>query len=1005
MICPHCRAENADQALRCAGCGVAFSVLDDSETLGPGTPYTPPPEPARQTSESGSPGSSSSPGASWPSATGFPSLEPGSDLGERYRIESMLGEGGMGAVYKAYDRELDRVVALKLLRPGLMTDASALQRFKQELLLASKVSHKNILRIHDLGDVSGLKFISMAFVEGDDLHGVLRKSGRLPIDRAVEITRQLCGALEAAHAEGVVHRDLKPHNVLLDAAGNAYVSDFGLAKSLEAGAVGMTRAGEFLGTPRYMSPEQVEGGKLDHRSDLYSLGLILYEMVTGEVPFTSDSTLALMYQRVKQKPKDPRKLAPDIPDYLARIILRCLEKDPEKRYQNAREILNALDEPRTGASRTGVRSGSVQITLQVPTTRKWQVILGAAALLLAGSLAVPQVRHFLFGGGASEEAAGQKPVTLLIADFKNTTGDSLFDGTLEPAFQVAVEGASFISCYNRVDARKRAEQLQAGTAGLDESAARLVAVREGIPVVVLGTIRGQGDGYRLKVDVLDAVKGSEISSFEADAAKKDVLAAVGKLAAKVRTGLGDSTPESMQLAAAETYTAASLEAAQQYAQAQQFQWAGKWDDAIERYRKAIELDPDMGRAYAGLAAVYSNTGRMTEAENYYKQAFSKIDRMSEREKFRTRGAYYLVFRNTDQAVEELRELVQKFPFDSAGRANLALAYFFRRDMTQALEEARKSVELNPKSVPQRNNLGLYAMYAGDFETATREQRAVLEMNPSFVRAYAGIALPQLAQGQVEQATETYRQMEKLSPWGASMAALGLADVALYEGRAMDAIAILEKGIPEDLKNKDTDGAATKLAVLGEAYALAGQAGKAAAAADRAVSASRSESILYWAAHTYIALSSEAKAERIAEELGRRLEPEPQATAKLIEAEVLLKRGKGPEALKVLQESRKLADSWLARLNSGRAYLEAGAFAEASSEFDACLKRRGEATAAFLDEVPTARLLPTVHYYLGRAQEGLGSAGAAESYKAFLAAKKNGAEDPLVADARRRLANR
>ena len=190
MICPHCRAENADEALRCVKCGVAFSVVDNSETLGPGSPYSPPPEPPRADSERGvtpSSGSASSfsAGASWPAAAGVPSLEPGSDLGDRYRIDALLGEGGMGAVYKAYDRELDRVVALKLLRPGLMTDASALQRFKQELLLASKISHKNILRIHDLADVRGLKFISMAFVEGDDLHCILRKTGRLPVERAV----------------------------------------------------------------------------------------------------------------------------------------------------------------------------------------------------------------------------------------------------------------------------------------------------------------------------------------------------------------------------------------------------------------------------------------------------------------------------------------------------------------------------------------------------------------------------------------------------------------------------------------------------------------------------------------------------------------------------------------------------------------------------------------------------------------------------------------------------
>jgi eukaryotic-like serine/threonine-protein kinase len=222
-------------------------------------------------------------------------LQPGAQLGTRYRLESVLGEGGMGKVFKAHDNDLDRTVALKLVRPDLVSDEQAMQRFKQELLLASRISHKNILRIHDLGDVSGVKFISMTYVEGEDLHERLARVGRLPVEQAVRIARQLCGALEAAHAEGVVHRDLKPRNVLIDQADNIYVSDFGLAKSLASDASSMTRAGEVLGTPRYMSPEQVESKPADNRSDIYALGVILFEMVTGEVPFGGESSVQVMY--------------------------------------------------------------------------------------------------------------------------------------------------------------------------------------------------------------------------------------------------------------------------------------------------------------------------------------------------------------------------------------------------------------------------------------------------------------------------------------------------------------------------------------------------------------------------------------------------------------------------------------------------------------------------------------------------------------------------------------
>jgi serine/threonine protein kinase/Tfp pilus assembly protein PilF len=925
-------------------------------------------------------------------------LEPGAMFGGRYRIESLLGEGGMGAVYKAYDAELDRLVALKLLRPGLMMDQEALQRLKQELLLASKISHKNILRIHDLGDAGGTKFISMAFVEGDDLHRLVRKQGRLPVERALRLMRQLCAALDAAHAEGVLHRDLKPQNILVDASDAAFVSDFGLAKSLDASTAGMTRAGELLGTPRYMSPEQVQGGKLDHRSDLYSLGLIFYEMLTGDVPFTGDSTLQLMFQRVKEKPKDPKLLNPDLPDYLSRVIMRCLERDPKKRYQNAREILADLE-----AHHATSGSTTVQITLPVSEERKKPFLIGlGVVVLLLLSLAIPQVRHAIFGRPEPAATEEHTPVKMLVADFENATGESIFDSTLEPAFSIAVEGASFINLYHRGEALRLAGELQPGASRLNEGAARLVAVREGISAITFGAIRKDGGKYRLELQVIDGITGNPLFKDETTADNKEaVLKAVSKLAAHVRTALGDATPESLQLAAAETFTSSSLEAAQQFAQGQKMQHAGKYDEALPRFLKATELDPDLGRAYAAIATIHANEGRMSEADKFFKMAFSKIDRMSDREKYRTRGLYYLFFRNPDKAIEELDQLVTKFPSDSAGWTNLALAHSFRRDFPRALEVGKRALELNPKDVIDRSNVGIYAMYAGDFEEAIREQRAVLETNPAFVKSYLSLGLSQLGLGQAVEAKATYEKLAKQDP----TAYLALGDLALFEGRAADATSALEQGVAEDLKNKDNDNAASKLVVLGEAYLQAGQQAKAVAAVDRALGLSKQDAVLFWGARVYLAAGREPKALAIAQELGQRLEPEPQAFGKLIEGEVQLKRGKTREALALFADSRKLTDTWLARFDLGRAYLEAASFPEAYNELETCVKRRGEATALFLDEVPSYRIFPPVYYYLGRAQEGLKSPAAAESYKKFLALKKDGAGDPLVADARRRLGNR
>jgi tetratricopeptide (TPR) repeat protein len=626
---------------------------------------------------------------------------------------------------------------------------------------------------------------------------------------------------------------------------------------------------------------------------------------------------------------------------------------------------------------------------------KW-IAAAAAVLLLVATQIVVQRTH--------KTPIQHPPVSVLVADFKNDTADPVFDGALEPALGTALEGASFITGYSRAQAHKVAAQLQPGATILNEPLARLVATRENVNVVVSGSISHRADAYDIQVKAIDPTSGKSLVIVKDTTNKQDALLAVGKLAARVRKALGDKTPESTQLAAAESFTTGSLEAAREYADAQTSLWTGKMDDAIQHYLKAVQLDPNMGRAYTGLAVVYLNKKQPQEAKKYFELALSKIDRMSDREKFRTRGVYYASLGNTEKAIEELTQLVEQYPSDSAGMANLALSYFFRRDMRRALETGQRAVEISPKNVIQRNNVGLYAMYAGHFDAAIREQQIVLQMNPSFALAYVGTALPQLAQMQSAEAKQTYHRLEQLGPQEASQAAMGLADVALYEGRASDAIQILDKGIAADLKNKNLDGAATKYAALGQAHMLQGHTAKASTAADKAVASGPSNGNLFWAARLYLGANDEKKALSLVRRLAAQLEPDPQAYAKLLEGEVALKRHKSQDALKLFQEARKTADTWLGRFDLGRAYLEAGAFAEADSEFEVCLKRRGEATALFLDEVPTYHFFPPVYYYLGRAQEGLKSPAASDSYKTFLSLKDKSDHDPLVAEARRHLAS-
>ncbi len=979
MICPKCQTPNPEPAKNCLYCGVGFADAQPAEE----------PHPAELTSvpTMGSPASFKQ----WASQSqrGVASivLPAGLEIGHRYRVKSLLGMGGMGAVYLVHDKELDRDVALKLIRSEIADDADALGRFKREIQLSSRVTHPNVLRVFDLGETDGIKFLTMQFVDGRDLSSILKKQGKLPTERLLRVFRQTAEGLKAAHDQGVTHRDLKPQNIMLDASDRVYVTDFGLAKSAEQS--GMTQTGAVLGTPFYMSPEQVKGEPVGPQSDIYALGVILYQMAAGVVPFGGATPFEVMIQRIQRPPKPVRELNPELPVYLQKIIERCLAVDLGLRYQNVQQILEDLD---AESFRTTIRYR----TMSRPWLRPAAAALAVALLLAAGGV-------WVYQKGRSEKRLARETQSVLVADFANHAGDPVFDGTLEPAFTIALEGASFVSSYNRSAARKLAAQLSPGATGLDQTLARLVAVREGINVVTSGSIEKRGEGYEVSVRAIDAATGKTIVEDQENASGKDVvLASVARLAAQVRRALGDATPRSTQLAAAETYTAGSLEAAHEYAVAQDLQWEGNWAEAIRRYRKALDLDPNLGRAYAGLAAVESNRGQRQAAEKNYKEALARIDRMSERERYRTRGGYYLLIRNPDNAIEEFNALVKQFPADTAGIANLAFAYFVKRDMSNALLWGRRAIEAYPKNVPQRNNFGLIAMYAGDFETGAREQKTVLQMNPQFVLAYVGLALSELGAGRPQEALATWNKLAGTGPAGASAAVAGLADLALTQGRLADARTILESAIEPDLAAKNSDEAARKLTTLAEANLESGQTARAVAAAERATGMSSELAVVVSAARVLIEAGEEKKALAAAGQLDARIEPDPQMYAGLLRGEAELERRNYREAITRLKEARRLADSWLVRYALGRAYLEAGSFAEADAEFDACVKRRGEAAAVYLDEVPTFRVFPPVYYYLGRAREGLKSPGAAEAFKTFLAFQ-TGEGGPLAADARRRLA--
>jgi tetratricopeptide (TPR) repeat protein len=925
------------------------------------------------------------------------SLAPGSMLGNRYQIMKILGEGGMGAVYQARDTELERTVALKVIRPELAGQPEILQRFKQELILARKITHRNVIRIFDLGEASGVKFITMEFIEGHDLKSELTKEKKLAPERAVGIMQQVCLALEAAHSEGVVHRDLKPQNIMLDNKGRASVMDFGIARSLEFG--GMTQTGSLIGTPEYMSPEQVRGEPADVRSDIFTLGIIFQELLTGVLPYQAETAMASMFKRTMERAASVHEVNPNVPPYLSYIVAKCLEIRPQDRYQSVKEIYDALEAWKSGAAKP-IQVFSLrwfQRALHYRTAIVSAGIATAVCVVVGAGLLAYRMKH-------PAAAAAHAPVSVLVADFTNQTGDPIFDGTLEPMFNVALEGASFINAFNRGNARKLAQALPHPSEKLDEQPARLVAINQGINAVVTGELSLRGDKYSITAEALDAVSGNVIAKTEITADNKDaVLLTIPKLAAPIRKALGDTTPESVQVQeSAGAFSSVSLEAVHENGIGIEQQFAGNMEEAFKTFSKAAELDPNFARAYSGMAATAGNLGRDQDAEKYIKLAMEHVDRMTERERYRIRGLYYARTENWDKCIEEYSALVKLYPADNIGQRNLASCYVFSRNMARGTEEARKAVDLAPKDVASRMNYALDACYSEDFQTCEREGQEVQKLNPSYDEGYLVLGYAQLGQGQLPQAEEIYRKLALIGGRGPSLAALGVANLALYQGRYKEAVQILQKNAASDAAAKEPDRAANDFAMLSNAELLRGEKQQAVDAAEQALASSPSAKIKFLAARTFVEVVETAKAQKLSDALGAELQAEPQSYAKMIQGEIALKQHDTQKALQLLNDAKKLADIWIVHLDLGRAYLDAGAFAEADSEFDTCLKRRGEILELFMDDMPTYSYLPQVYYYQGLDREGLKSPGFADSYRSYLGIREKAGEDSLLPEIRRRL---
>ncbi len=993
MGCPRCGSVQISASGRCARCGAldSSSVTVMTPVKGGPPAYSPTAETTLATPDSNT--ASPLPARS---AINEGPLTAGQAFGPRYHIIRALGAGGMGVVYQAWDDELQVAVALKVIRPEVLLDPGSAgeveRRFKRELVLARQVTHKHVVRIHDLGELDGIKYLTMPFVEGQNLADILKQDGKIAVPRTIAIAKQLASGLTAAHEVGVVHRDLKPENIMIDADGGALIMDFGISRSI--GSVGTATAlGAVMGTLEYMAPEQAQGQAVDHRADIYSFGLVLYDMLTGRQRIARrDNAMSEMMSRMQHAPPSIRTLDSHMPDALDHIVSKCLQTDPKARYQRTAELVADLE--------ALAPDGHRLIPAHPVTASRTTVLVLAAIVAVIIGTGGWWIWHT--PNRPPPTAVPQEPVSVLIANFENKANEPLFDGLVEQALGVGIEGASFVSAFPRREAVRIAQELNPN-APLDENNARLVARREGIKRIVSGSISAAGPQYALAVKIIDPNDGKPLLTWETKASgKEDVLTAVGRLAAKVRNGLGDKTANADRVKEAETFTAANLEAAHQYIQAQELQSAGRYDEALAGYQKALDRDPNLGRAYAGMGAVSNSMQNRDAAIANYKKALGLIDRMTNREKFRTRGGYYSAIGDTTKAQEQYEALVKQFPADSNALSNLAVVSSNQRDMTRALELGRKASAIYPANVLRRNNVALFALYAGDFEIAEKQAKDVLALKQDYVKAYFVVAMTQLGTGHPEDAEMTWQNLEKVSDTGRDLAAQGRADLAMYGGRLTDAAKILQEALATPHQKRPAGTTARLTAMLAEVRQLQGRDADAIKLAEEALKQSSESRIALFAGRVLILAGKPDRGDAIASELDQKLDQEPQLYAKLLAGEANLKRGAVRSALDSFNAAQKILNTWLGRDGLGRAYLKAEKFPEAQAEFEVCLTRKGEATTVLVDDIPTYRLLATTRYYIARAQEGQGSPAAAASYKAFLTIKEKGDEQGLVAEARRRV---
>jgi len=759
-------------------------------------------------------------------------LQEGDVLGNRYEILKLLGEGGMGAVYKAKDREVERVVALKLIRPEMASNPSILARFKQELMTAHQVTHKNVIRIYDLSEADGVKFITMEFVEGSDLRQLYREVGKLPPDEAVDIIRQVCMALDAAHTAGIIHRDLKPQNIMRDKTGRILVMDFGLARSVQS--EGMTQTGALLGTIEYMSPEQAMGKTLDQRSDLFAVGLIFYELLSGKMPFKAETAMASLLMRNQERAVPLADIDATVPAGLSDIVSRCLERDLDRRYPNAAEIIADLD------AWQGKRPVMASIVMQAPKQPRvipWNWIVPAVTVLaLSGLLvAIPKTRHLLFPAAVTGGRAGVVNTSLpalsqgkfvAVMPFR-VIGDQTSLGYVAEGLGEAVSTKLFEVKDVRLTSPTESAKID------PKAPLPQVAKDLGVNLIVHGTVQGSSDNLRITVNLENLAEDRHWSQ-EFTGVAGDLLTLEDQIFAKLVDAM-EAKPTDKEMAAVTAHPTENIEAYNLYLKGRNA-LAGTPDQktlqaGMNFFEGALQKDPSFALAYAGLAD--ANLLMYTQKKDKYwseravdaaKKAAQLNDKLPE--VHFALGSAYAVTGQTVQAIAEDKRALELAPNSDEAYRRLGNAYIANGQKDEAMRSLEKAVELNPYYWYNVSALGNAYFRFGEMDKAVKAYQQVIQIEPENPGGYSNLGAAYFSMGKYDDGIATFQKSLQIKPTADIYTNLGTG--YFYLKRYPEALSMFEKSVEMNPEDETTMGN------LADGYRIAGNPAKAQETYDKAI---------------------------------------------------------------------------------------------------------------------------------------------------------------------------